>query len=189
VPRAGLTEATVIEEAERLADEVGLSNLTLAALALRVGVRQPSLYKHIAGMDALQRSIAIRAKNELAAVLGRAAVGRARGDGLAAMAHAYRGWALRHPARYASAQRAPLPGDLDDEAASASVVQVAFEVMAGFELRDDDAVDAIRALRAALHGFVALESGGGFGLPVSIDRSFDRLVAGLDAAFTAWGSR
>lgn len=184
--RAGLTETRVIEEAERLADAVGLSNLTLAALAKRLDVRQPSLYKHIAGMDALQRSIAIRAKNELAGVLGRAAIGRARGDALAAMAHAYRAWALQHPGRYASAQRAPLPGDNDDAAASANVVQVAFDVMAGFELNDDDAVDGIRALRAALHGFVALETGGGFGLPVSIERSFDRLVAGLDAAFSAW---
>jgi len=38
-------------------------------------------------------------------------------------------------------------------------VQVAFDVMAGYNLRDDDAVDAIRGLRAALHGFVTLESG------------------------------
>lgn len=189
MPRAGLTEATVIDEAERLADEVGLPKLTLAALAHRLGVRQPSLYKHIAGMDALQRSIAIRAKNELAAILGRAAVGRARGDALGAMAHAYRCWALQHPGRYASAQRAPVPGDIDDETASANVVRVGLDVMAGFELRDDDAVDAIRAFRAALHGFVALETGGGFGLPLSIDRSFDRLVAGLEAAFTAWGAR
>jgi AcrR family transcriptional regulator len=187
VPRAGLTEAAVVDEAERLADDVGLSNLTLAALAQRLGVRQPSLYKHIAGMDALQRRVAIRAKDELASVLGRAAVGRAGGDALAAMAHAYRDWALRHPGRYASAQRAPQAGDVEDETASAHVVQVARDVMAGFDLRDDDAVDAIRALRAALHGFVALETGGGFGLPVSIDRSFDRLVAGLEAAFTTWG--
>lgn len=189
MPRAGLTEAKVIEEAEWLADAVGLSNLTLAELAQRLGVRQPSLYKHIAGMDALQRSIAIRAKNELAGVLGRAAVGRARGDGVAAIAHAYRTWALEHPGRYASAQRAPVPGDVDDMTASANVVQVAADVMAGFDLRDEDAVDAIRAFRAALHGFVGLETGGGFGLPVSIDRSFDRLVAGLETAFVAWGQR
>jgi AcrR family transcriptional regulator len=187
MPRAGLTEAVVVEAAERLADDVGLSNLTLAALAQRLGVRQPSLYKHIAGMDALQRSITIRAKNELAGVLGRAAVGRTRGDAVASTAHAYRAWAMQHPGRYASVQRAPAKGDPDDESASANIVQVALDVMAGFELRDDDAVDAIRAYRAALHGFVALETGGGFGLPVSVDRSFDRLVAGLDAAFRSWG--
>jgi AcrR family transcriptional regulator len=186
VPRAGLTEARVIEEAERIVDEVGLSSLTLAALARRLKVRQPSLYKHISGMDGVQRSIALRAKCELAAVLGRAAVGRARGDAIVSMSHAYRAWALKHPGRYAATQRAPIAGDVEDEQASATVVQVAFDVMAGYELHDDDAVDAIRALRSALHGFVTLEAGNGFGMPVDVDRSFDRLVAGLATAFARW---
>jgi hypothetical protein len=65
-------------------------------------------------------------------------------------------------------------------------VGVAFDVMAGYGLRDGDAVDAIRALRAALHGFVTLEGGGGFGLPIDIDRSFERLVSGLTTAFATW---
>jgi AcrR family transcriptional regulator len=186
MPRAGLTEERVVEEGERFADEVGLSSLTLAALAERLGVRQPSLYKHITGTDGLRRSIALRAKDELAIVLGRAAVGRARGEAITAMALAYRAWAHQHPGRYAAAQRAPVPGDIDDEIASASVTQVAFDVMAGYELRDEDAVDAIRALRAALHGFVTLEAAGGFGLPVDVDRSYDRLVAGLTTAFAGW---
>jgi AcrR family transcriptional regulator len=188
MPRAGLTEERVVEEGERFADEVGLSSLTLAALAERLGVRQPSLYKHITGTDGLRRSIALRAKDELAIVLGRAAVGRARGEAITAMALAYRAWAHQHPGRYAAAQRSPVPGDIDDEIASASVTQVAFDVMAGYELRDEDAVDAIRALRAALHGFVTLEAAGGFGLPVDVDRSYDRLVAGLTTAFAGWST-
>jgi AcrR family transcriptional regulator len=186
VSRAGLTEARVIEEAERIVDEVGLSSLTLAALARRLEVRQPSLYKHISGMEGVQRSIALRAKRELAAVLGRAAVGRARGDAIVSMSHAYRAWALKHPGRYAATQRAPIAGDVADEQATATVVQVAFDVMAGYELHDNDAVDAIRALRSALHGFVTLEAGNGFGMPVDVDRSFDRLVAGLATAFARW---
>ena len=113
MPRAGLTEARVVDEAERMADEVGLSRLTLAAVAERLGVRQPSLYKHIDGMDALQRSLAVRAKSELANVLARAAVGRERGEAIASLSHAYRAWALEHPGRYAAAQRAPMPGDAD----------------------------------------------------------------------------
>jgi AcrR family transcriptional regulator len=169
-----------------IADEVGLSNLTLAAVAARLGVRQPSLYKHIAGTDALQRGIAVRAKNELAGVLAGASVGRARGNAIASMSRAYRAWALEHPGRYAAVQRAPVAGDIDDEIASANVVRVALDVMAGYDLRDDDAIDAIRALRAALHGFVTLEAGGAFGMPVDIGRSFDRLVAGLATAFARW---
>jgi AcrR family transcriptional regulator len=187
VPRAGLSEARVVEEGERIADEVGFSSLTLAALAERLGVRLPSLYKHITGTEGLQRSISVRAKNELAGVLGRSTVGRSRDDAVAAMARAYRAWAMEHPGRYAATQRAPAQGDVDDEIASANAVGVAFDVMAGYGLRDDDAVDAIRALRAALHGFVTLEAGGAFALPVDTDRSFERLVSGLTMAFASWG--
>jgi hypothetical protein len=102
------------------------------------------------------------------------------------MSHAYRAWALEHPGRYATTQRVPVPGDVEDETATANVVRIAFDVMVGYELRDDDAVDAIRALRSALHGFVLLEAGNGFGMPVDVDRSFDRLVSGLATAFARW---
>jgi AcrR family transcriptional regulator len=185
VARAGLSEDRVVIEAERIADEVGLSRLTLAALADSLGVRQPSLYKHIDGMDALQRSIAVRAKTELGDVLGRAAVGKSGDDAIRALATAYRRWALEHPGRYSATVRAPEPGDTDDEAASAAVIGIAFDVLAGYDLHGDDAVDATRALRSTLHGFIALESSRGFGLPVDIDRSFERLVDGLIVALHA----
>ena len=183
--RAGLNEDRVVVEAERIADEVGLSRLTLAALAESLGVRQPSLYKHIDGMDALQRSIAVRAKAELGDVLGRAAVGKSGDDAIRALATAYRRWALAHPSRYSATVRAPEAGDAADQEASAAVVGVVFDVLAGYDLHGADAVDATRALRSTLHGFIALESSGGFGLPVDIDRSFERLVDGLVVAIRA----
>jgi AcrR family transcriptional regulator len=185
VARAGLSEDRVVAEAERIADEVGLSRLTLAALAASLGVRQPSLYKHIDGMDALQRSIAVRAKTELAEVLGRAAVGRSRDDAIRALAAAYRRWAVEHPGRYSATVRAPEAGNTDDEAASATAVGVVLDVLSGYDLHGSDAIDATRAIRSSLHGFIALESSGGFGLPVDIDRSFDRLVDGLVVALHA----
>ncbi len=46
MPRAGLNTDRVVTEGAELADEVGLTKLTLAALATRLGVRQPSLFKH-----------------------------------------------------------------------------------------------------------------------------------------------
>lgn len=186
MPRAGLSEAVVVAEAERVADEMGLAQLTMAAVAERLGVRQPSLYKHVENMEDLKRSLALRAKRQLADILGRAAVGRAREAAVFSIAHAYRVFAHEHPGRYAAAQRAPVPGDVDDEGASQEVTQVVFDVLAGYELRDDAAVDATRALRAALHGFVTLEATGGFGLPVDIDRSFERVVGALTRALDDW---
>jgi AcrR family transcriptional regulator len=186
VPRAGLNRAKVVEEAEQIADEVGLANLTLAALAQRLGIRQPSLYKHIDGIDDLQRALAVRAKTELADTLARATVGRARGDAITAMSHAYRAWALAHPGRYTAAQWVPTPGDTEAEAADWSTVEIVIAVLSGYRLHGDDAIDATRALRAALHGFVTLETSGGLKHPADIDRSFERLVRGLETALSSW---
>jgi AcrR family transcriptional regulator len=180
-----LSEDRVIVEAERIADEVGLTRLTLAALAESLGVRQPSLYKHIDGMDDLQRSIAIRAKIELGDVLGRAAVGKSGDDAIRAIAAAYRRWAIAHPGRYSATVRAPEPEDADDQVASATVVGIVLDILEGYDIHDTDAIDATRAIRSTLHGFIALESAGGFGLPVDIGRSFDRLVDGLILALNA----
>ncbi|MHB8556478.1 MAG: TetR-like C-terminal domain-containing protein [Candidatus Dormibacteria bacterium] len=169
-----------------MADELGLSRLTMAALSGRLGVRQPSLYKHVDGIESLQRSIAVRAKHQLADTLARASVGRACGDAIVSLSHAYRSWALEHPGRYEAMQRAAAPGDIEAEAADRAVVQVTYQVLAGYDLRGDDAIDATRALRSALHGFVDLEASGGFGLPVDVDRSFDRLIRTLVTALSAW---
>jgi len=66
------------------------------------------------------------------------------------------------------------------------VVQICADVLAAYDLHGDDAIDAIRALRSTLHGFISLEAGGGFGLKVDIDRSFERLVRGIVVAFASW---
>ena len=184
--RAGLTTAVVTQEAGRLADEVGFENLTLSALALRLGVRQPTLYKHVNGTSGLHREMAVAAKTELADVIRRAAVGRARDEALFAIADAYRTWATEHPGRYVATVRAPVPGDLDDELASLEALRVVTDVLQGYGILGDDAIDATRALRATLHGFVTLQSAGAFGLPADVDRSFHRMVQGVIRAITQW---
>lgn len=189
MPRVGLTRVRVVEEAANLADQVGLGRLTLAALAERLGVRQPSLYKHIDSLAGLQRSISLRSQRELGEVLARAAVGRSGAEAITAMSHAYRNWALQYPARYEASQLMPERGDAESEATALATVHIIADVLAAYELEDDDAVDAIRALRATLHGFVSLEAQGGFALAASIDRSFERLVRGFTAALGTWTDR
>jgi AcrR family transcriptional regulator len=176
----------VIEEAEAVVDEVGVSGLTLATIAARLGVQIPSLYKHVAGMAALQSEIAIRAKNELALVLARASVGRAGDDAILAISQAYRSWAKQHPGRYATTQRATESGSESNMEATRAVLRVVTDAFVAYDLDGDDLIDAIRALRATLHGFIDLELAGGFGLPVDVDRSFDRAVRGLTVALEHW---
>jgi AcrR family transcriptional regulator len=186
MPRAGLTSRRVVEEAGAVADAAGLDRLTLAAVADRFGVAIPSLYKHVRGLDGLRRDLAVQAVRELTVTLSRAAVGRAGRDALHAMADAFRSYATAHPGRYAASVRAPAPGDAEHLAAADDAVGVFLAVLAGYGITGPEAIDAIRALRAAMHGFVALEAAGGFGLPQSVDTSYQRLVDALDSALTVW---
>jgi AcrR family transcriptional regulator len=186
MPRSGLTTLRVVQEAEVVADEVGLANVTLMSIAQRLGVRTPSLYKHIDGMDALQRQLSIRALGELGDVLARACVGKSGVAAVQAISVALRSWAKQHPGRYAATVAAADPADTEYAAASFAVVQIALDVLASFGLAGDDAIDAARALRSTLHGFIALEEAGGFGLPVDVDRSFNRLVLGLATTLSEW---
>jgi hypothetical protein len=57
---------------------------------------------------------------------------------------------------------------------------VVLAVLRGYGLEGDDAIHATRVIRSALHGFVLLEAEGGFGLELSVDESFARMVAALD---------
>jgi AcrR family transcriptional regulator len=184
--RAGLTPALVVEEAARLADEVGLDRLTLAAVAQRLGVALPSLYKHIRGLDALVQQLACVSTAQLAGLLADAAAGRAGVDALRSLADAYRSYAREHPGRSAAAQRVPDPADPAHVAAGERVLGVIYAVLRSYGLEGDALVDATRGLRAALHGFATLELGGGFGLPRDIDRSYAQLVTALDHALRSW---
>ena len=175
--RAGLHPDAVVAAAAAIADAEGLDAVTLARLAGELGVRTPSLYSHVGGLDDLRRRLAARGARELADVMREAAAGRAAGDALRAVAAAYRGYAREHPGCYQALQRA---ADLTDDA-GVRAVRVFTAVLAGYGLTGDDAIHATRAVRAALHGFAALEAGGGFGMEQPVEESYERLVSVLDS--------
>jgi AcrR family transcriptional regulator len=186
VARAGLTRETVVAEAAAVADEVGLDRLTLAAVAARLGVKLPSLYKHVDGLEALRVHLAASAGRDLAAALSVATVGRSGDDALLALAEAYRAFAARRPGAYAATLRAPDPGDEEHAAAADAILQVVLAVLAGYGLDGDDAIDAVRGLRALMHGFVAIEAAGGYKLPQDLGRSYRRLVTTYGEALRSW---
>jgi AcrR family transcriptional regulator len=188
VPRAGLSRAAVTDIGVELVDSApdGFAGLTLAAVAARAGVAVPSLYKHIGSLAELRRAVALVGLSELLRRSSAATVGVAGPDALRALGRELRVFASEHPGLYAATQVA---ADLDDPAAVAlaqvahDMVSVVTSVLRGFGLADERCIDAVRATRASVHGFVELEAHGGFGMPDDIDRSFeallDVLVAGI----------
>jgi len=186
MPRAGLSSDVVVAEAARLVDLEGAGALTLRAVAESFGVAQPSLYKHIGGLDDLHSRLALVAARDLGACLRRAASGKSTGDALRSVATAYRRYARAHPGCYGYLLH-PRADDDDHVKASREVLDVFYDVLAGYGIVEDaDRVDATRLLRSAMHGFVSLEAAGGFAMARSVDRSFERSVQALDAALREW---
>jgi AcrR family transcriptional regulator len=180
VARRGLDAAQVVAAAADLADAEGLEAVTLARVAAGLEVRTPSLYNHVDGLDGLRRGLALLSIRDLTAAMRDATVGLSGDDALRAIATTQRAYAHEHPGRYAAAAVAAPTLEPERSAAQEGVAVIA-AALRGFELDDEEAVHAIRGVRAAVHGFVALELAGGFGMPVDVDTSFDRLIDTLAA--------
>lgn len=175
MPRAGLSTDAVVDAAIAVLEDGGPEALTLAAVASRTGVATPSLYKHVSSLGELRRLVAVRSMNELADRVAEAALGRSRDDALRAAMIAYRRYALEHPNRYAALPQHPVP-DPELAAAGDRVLQVILAVLRGYGLEGSAAIHAARSVRAAAHGFAALQTAGGFQLAEDPDTSYERLI-------------
>ncbi|HEY0276920.1 MAG TPA: TetR-like C-terminal domain-containing protein [Solirubrobacterales bacterium] len=91
----------------------------------------------------------------------------------------------RAPGRYATTVRAPARDDEEAQTLATRGLAPIYAVLAGWGIEGDQATHLVRVIRSALHGFVSLEQGGGFGIPLQIDESFDLLVDSLVAAIQA----
>jgi AcrR family transcriptional regulator len=183
--RAGLSTEAVVAAAAELVDTDGLGALSLSTLADRLGVRTPSLYNHVAGLGGLRTLLALHGIELLAESLRTATMGRSRDDAVRHLASAYRRFAHEHPGLYPLTQEAH-PDDPAFDESSRRAIEPVLAALAGFGIDGDDAIHATRALRSALHGFVSLEAGGGFGIDLDPADSFTRLVDVLVSALGSW---
>jgi AcrR family transcriptional regulator len=176
----------VVAAGAALADEVGFANLTMGLLAERLGVRTPSLYKHVGGQEDLNRRIAALALNEAADAVSGAVQGYAGRDALAGAARAFRAFVLKHPGRYAATIGVEPSGPDDPLATAGRRLLGAFTaVLRGYEIQEPDMDHALRMLRSLLHGFATLQATNGFQWSADIDESFEWLTSFADRGLRA----
>ena len=189
MPRAGLTPALVTEAGADLVDEIGFDQLSMSLVADRLGVKTPSLYKHVTSQHDLAHRIGVLAMIEFGDTLGRAIEGRAGTDALMAGARAMRRYVIEHPGRYAAGNLAR-PAGPDDPLRTAidRVMATWAAMMRSYRFDQAQEIHAMRMLRSVLHGFATLESIGGFQVDAPVDASFDWTVAFLDSGLQAIAS-
>jgi AcrR family transcriptional regulator len=186
MPRAGLTPAAVTEAAAALADEVGFDQLSMGLLAERLGVKTPSLYKHVTSQADLAHRIAIMTMNQCADAIRDATQGRAGSDALIAGAQAMRTFVKEHPGRYAAANVTRPTGPEDPLIPAADRVVASWSAMLrGYQIDPAQETHALRMLRTVLHGYASLEASGGFQFNTDVDDSFTWMIAFIDQGLQA----
>ena len=157
VPRKRLNVEALTSAAIDVADRDGFDALALTSVAAELDVAASTLYTHVDGLDGLKSLVAVAATQRLTETVRKCAIGTSGLDALTAMALAYRAFALDHPGQFASTLLPPR-SDLDELApANATLINVFVLVYRAIGLEDHEAQLAARAMRSAIHGFLALE--------------------------------
>jgi AcrR family transcriptional regulator len=159
----------IVTAARGLLEAGGPEALSMRAVAAELGIRAPSLYKHLPDKDALETALVAVGLAELGDAFAAAVSGA--DDPPAALTHAYRRWALDHPHLYRLTMDRPLPRERlapGVEARPASIVVAA----CGGD------VDLARAAFAFAHGMVMLELAGRFPPGADLDAAWQ---TGIDA--------
>lgn len=181
MPRANLNKERIFAAAADLANQNGFAALSLKDIAAHFGVKPPSLFKHVRDLaevrDALAVSGMLKLKNAISA-----AAGKTPADRLGQIMHAYRHFAKKFPGEYDAFQETHV-------LRSPEVYKIGEEVLGIFasalpeNLSASEKIHTLRFLRSAVHGFVAIEKTGGFGLAEKIDESFQRMVVQMVGLF------
>lgn len=189
MPRVGLNTAEVVAAGADLADEAGIGSVSLAALAGRLGVKAPALYKHIDGIGDLRHRIATLALAELGDALRDALQGKSGADAIDALFTVFRSYIAEHPGRYHATVGAPFQGNDDALLAAATrVIQSIRAVLSGYGIRPGELDHAIRILRCTIHGYAMLRAADAFQWSNDVDESVAWMVRFFDAGLTAVGN-
>lgn len=185
-PTPARTSLDAITSAARaILEEDGLEAVTMQAVAGRVGVRAPSLYKHVADRNALIRAVTGAVTDDLALALRATRGSRDPRGELRAIGRRYRTFVRENPAGYALLFTRLEPGLLPTEATMAALGEPIVTVVAQL-VGEDRALEAARTFVAWAHGFTSLELAGGFRLGGDIDTAYtngiELILAGISAA-------
>jgi len=180
--RTRLDKNMVVQAAVDLLNAEGVGALSLSRLANELGIKTPSLYNHVDGLDGLQRELEILNARLLADRISEAAIGKSGSELFVDVSQAFREYVKEYPGLYMSTLRSSSMLQVLDENLQREeerTMKVGLAVMASLGLQGEDAIHGLRAFRSVVHGFATLEVAGGFGLPQDCDESFRRLVSAL----------
>ena len=178
---------TIIQTAQRLIEQAGVDQLSLAQLAEALGIKAPSLYRHVVGKTALLAAVNTLTGQQLFAAFDRAlsAAPNEPAERLLAVFRAQREFAQANPHCYILLFTTTETAERANEQLMEQLA-LPLEELIGRLADSERALDALRGALALVHGFVMLELHGQFRRGGDLEAAFE---AATTAYLAGWSGR
>ncbi|KOP22554.1 hypothetical protein AMR41_30805 [Hapalosiphon sp. MRB220] len=168
----------IIRTAQHLLETQGLENLSMQMVAACLGVRAPSLYKHVQNKSQLVKAVLEAMLVELGQALADAAQRHNLKDDLRTMMIAYRAFAHEHSTLYPLLYSRLSSEMLPDTKVSATAVAPLLQTIEQW-VNPEQSLSAARIVVAFTHGFVHMELAGAFRLGGNVEEAFELGIESL----------
>ncbi len=179
MPYPAQTDRTaIIQTAQVLIERDGVDQLALAQLAAALGIKAPSLYRHVASKTALLAAVNTLTSQQLFQAFDRAlqAAPTLPAARLLAVFRAQRAFAQANPHCYALLFNTIAPAEQADEQMLEQLA-LPLQELIGRLAGPEHALAALRGALALVHGFVTLELNGQFRRGGDLGAAFEAAIA------------
>ena len=179
----------IIQSAANLADRNGLEKVTLKDLAEELGIRSPSLYNHIGGLDELRTMLMLHGWSQLGNSVAMSAVGKSGDDAVRSMCKSFREYSKAHQGVFEAMLWYNQNISQEAKQTTDELTKLVGLVLEVYKLKEDDKIHASRMFRSFLQGFCSIENNNSFADPISIDETFDFAVEILIQGLHIWQNK
>jgi len=179
-----LTPEDVIQAAISCLDKEGESALGVNRVARELGIKPPAIYKHLNGNAELRKAVILTIWRQFLDYCREKTEGITEPRGLfKAGGNANRDFAKLYPARYKVMMQYQLyPTDEDAGAVIKEALGLFQQGIQGYDLTENQLIDSMRMVNAAIYGFISVEQAGMMTFERSTDESYQVMLDGLIAA-------
>lgn len=188
--RAGIDKETIIRSAAQLVNQAGMERITMKMLADKLGVKPPSLYNHMKGLEDLKKQLMIFGWTQAKENLLLSLAGVSGYDAIKAMCYAFYDYATENTGLFEVMLWYNKFQNEEAAEATAELLAVIFKVTRSLDIPDNYCFHLIRTFRGFLEGFFLLVNNGSFGHPLPVTDSFEIsvniLIAGIKELAHDW---
>ena len=168
-----INDELIIETSARIANKIGLDNLSLKVLACELNIKSPSLYNHFSSLDEIKQMLMVYGWKQMEEQIIDSVIGVSGYEALKNMCNAFYDYATNNKGVFNAMLWYNKYESKKSEKVTTRLFNIIFKIMEPLNITDENINHIIRTLRSFLEGFSLLVNNNAFGNSISIKDSFD----------------